>query len=78
MSRSAVGSTSFRLSTELFVSIARASFFPFKILELKIYIATLNLAFYLSETPAALSGHRATVQVTKAPDQTYVAPAAWK
>ncbi|KAG9018278.1 hypothetical protein FRB90_011678 [Tulasnella sp. 427] len=47
------------------------------VLELKIYIATLNLAFFLSEVPEELSGHRATIQISRIPDQAFVAPVAW-
>ncbi|KAG8954873.1 hypothetical protein FRC04_010356 [Tulasnella sp. 424] len=48
------------------------------VLELKIYIATLNLAFFLSEVPKELSSHRATIQISRVPDQTYVAPVEWQ
>ncbi|KAG8910750.1 hypothetical protein FRC01_006150 [Tulasnella sp. 417] len=47
------------------------------VLELKIYIATLNLAFFLGEVPKELSSHRAKIQISRVPDQTYVAPTEW-
>ncbi|KIO21434.1 hypothetical protein M407DRAFT_125974 [Tulasnella calospora MUT 4182] len=47
------------------------------ILELKIYIATLNLSFFLAEVPKELSSHRANIEVTRFPVQAYVAPRPW-
>ncbi|KAG9027723.1 hypothetical protein FS837_004185, partial [Tulasnella sp. UAMH 9824] len=47
------------------------------VLELKIYIATLNLAFFLSDVPKELSSHRAQIQISRVPDQAYVAPIEW-
>ncbi|KIO33746.1 hypothetical protein M407DRAFT_17357 [Tulasnella calospora MUT 4182] len=47
------------------------------VLELKIYIATLNLAFFLSEVPKELSSHRAKIQISRVPDQAFVAPIEW-
>ncbi|KAG8965600.1 hypothetical protein FRC05_003194 [Tulasnella sp. 425] len=46
-------------------------------LELKIYVATLNLAFFLGEVPKELSSHRAHIEVTRFPVQAYVAPQPW-
>lgn len=42
------------------------------------YIATLNLAFFFDTVPQELSGIRATVQVTRIPDQAYVNPRPWR
>ncbi len=47
-------------------------------LELKMYIATLNLAFFFEKVPQELAGYRATVQVTRSPDQAFVRPRAWR
>ncbi|KAG8893433.1 hypothetical protein FRC01_013595, partial [Tulasnella sp. 417] len=47
------------------------------VLELKIYIATLNLSFFLGEVPKELSSHRAQIEVTRAPVQAYVSPRHW-
>ncbi|KAG8961915.1 hypothetical protein FRC00_010882 [Tulasnella sp. 408] len=47
------------------------------ILELKIYIATINLAFFLAPIPKELSGKKVVIQVTRSPLQAYVAPKPW-
>ncbi|KAG8910235.1 hypothetical protein FRC01_006448 [Tulasnella sp. 417] len=47
------------------------------VLELKIYVATLNLAFFRGEVPKELSSHRATIQISRMPSQAYVAPVPW-
>ncbi|KIO21433.1 hypothetical protein M407DRAFT_28954 [Tulasnella calospora MUT 4182] len=46
-------------------------------LELKIYIATLSLSFFLAEVPKELSSHRARIEVTRFPVQAYVAHRPW-
>ncbi|KAG8909062.1 hypothetical protein FRC01_007163 [Tulasnella sp. 417] len=46
-------------------------------LELKIYIATLNLAFFLDRTPKELSSHRAGLKLSRFPLQAYVSPKPW-
>ncbi|KAG9043804.1 hypothetical protein FS837_009106 [Tulasnella sp. UAMH 9824] len=46
-------------------------------LELKIYIATLNLAFFLDRTPQELSSHRAGMKLSRFPLQAYVSPKPW-
>ncbi|KAG8900859.1 hypothetical protein FRC00_010718 [Tulasnella sp. 408] len=46
-------------------------------LELKIFIATLNLSFFLEEVPKELSSHRAKIELTRSPVQAYVAPRPW-
>ncbi|KIO33748.1 hypothetical protein M407DRAFT_240906 [Tulasnella calospora MUT 4182] len=46
-------------------------------LELKIYIATLNLAFFLDRTPEKLSTHRAGMKLSRFPLQAYVSPKPW-
>ncbi|KAG9031575.1 hypothetical protein FS837_002947 [Tulasnella sp. UAMH 9824] len=46
-------------------------------LELKIFIATLNLSFFLEEVPKELSSHRAQIELTRYPVQAYVAPRTW-
>ncbi|KAG8926931.1 hypothetical protein FRC01_008208 [Tulasnella sp. 417] len=47
------------------------------ILELKIYLATINLAFFLGPVPKELSGNGAVIQVTRSPLQAYIAPKPW-
>ncbi|KAG8995362.1 hypothetical protein FRB90_000204 [Tulasnella sp. 427] len=46
-------------------------------LELKVYLATLNLAFFLGPVPKELSGYGAVIQVTRSPSQAYIAPRPW-
>ncbi|KAG9018276.1 Meiotic recombination protein dmc1 [Tulasnella sp. 427] len=39
------------------------------VLELKIYVATLNLSFFLDHVPKELSSHRAVIKLSRAPTQ---------
>ncbi|KAG8894578.1 hypothetical protein FRB99_001131 [Tulasnella sp. 403] len=47
-------------------------------LELKLFIATLNLAFFFEKVPAELGGYKPVARLTRGPSQSYVAPRAWK
>ncbi|KAG9048491.1 hypothetical protein FS837_012747 [Tulasnella sp. UAMH 9824] len=47
------------------------------ILELKIYIATINVAFFLAPIPKELSGNGVVIQMTRSPVQAYIAPKPW-
>ncbi|KAG8954880.1 hypothetical protein FRC04_010363 [Tulasnella sp. 424] len=46
-------------------------------LELKIYLATINLSLFLGSVPKELSGYGAVIQVTRSPIQAYIAPRPW-
>ncbi|KAG8904273.1 hypothetical protein FRB99_001976 [Tulasnella sp. 403] len=50
---------------------------PLALMELKLYIATLNLAFFFDKLPAELGGHRPQARMTRGPVQVYVAPRPW-
>lgn len=46
-------------------------------LELKIYLATINMVFFFESVPKELSSYAAVIQVTRSPIQAYVAPRPW-
>ncbi|KAG8984137.1 hypothetical protein FRB90_005547, partial [Tulasnella sp. 427] len=50
---------------------------PLAMLELKMFIATLNLAFFLGPVPKELSKYDPVIQLTRFPAQAYIAPRPW-
>lgn len=47
-------------------------------LEIKLVVATLNLAFFFEEVPKELSGWKPVLGISRAPEKSYVAPRLWR
>lgn len=47
-------------------------------LELKMFIATLNLAFFFDKVPEELDSYKPILGITRGPRMAYVAPRPWE